>query len=164
MTDVKFERKQDFELRLLPEFAKIPDRDPTQPLSFAILGAAGFVAPRHMEAISKIGGRIVAACDPSGAVGVLDRYAPDCRFFLYFEQFLSWLAREKETHYVVVATPNDLHVGQAKGVQEFGHVPRGGGLDVFLVEHRDERGHAIQRAFAAHGGDDDLFLEAREIL
>jgi len=94
-----------------------------EPMTFAILGAAGFVAPRHMEAIRQIGGRIVAAVDPSDAVGVLDRYAPDCRYFRHFEVFLSWLAREKETHHVVIATPNDLHAGHARAVQELGHVP-----------------------------------------
>lgn len=109
----------------------------TEPMTFCILGAAGFIAPRHMEAIRKIGGEIVAAVDPSTAVGVLDRYAPDCRYFQHFEAFLSWLARESATHHVVIATPNDLHAGQALAVQGLGHIPiieKPVGLSVAEVE------------------------------
>lgn len=94
-----------------------------RPMKFCILGAAGFVAPRHMEAIRKIGGEIVAAVDPNDAVGVLDKYAPTCRYFRHFETFLPWLKRQHGEILVVVATPNDLHVGQALAVQECGHVP-----------------------------------------
>ena len=49
--------------------------------NFGMLGAAGFVAPRHMKAVHQTGNRLVAACDPYDGVGVLDRYFPECRFF-----------------------------------------------------------------------------------
>jgi hypothetical protein len=49
--------------------------------NFAITGVAGFVAPRHLEAIHATGNRLVAAVDPHDSVGILDRYAFDVRFF-----------------------------------------------------------------------------------
>ena len=47
--------------------------------NFALIGAAGFVAPRHMQAIQDTGNRMVAATDRSDNVGVIDRYFPDGR-------------------------------------------------------------------------------------
>lgn len=80
---------------------------------FAMLGAAGFVAPRHMQAIGRVGGQLVAACDPYDGVGVLDRYFPECRFFTEFERFdrhLEKLRRRGEgVDYVSVCSPNYLH-------------------------------------------------------
>ena len=49
--------------------------------NFGLIGAAGFVAPRHLQAISSVGGRLLAAVDPHDSVGVLDRYFPEARFF-----------------------------------------------------------------------------------
>jgi UDP-N-acetyl-2-amino-2-deoxyglucuronate dehydrogenase len=74
--------------------------------TFALLGAAGFVAPRHIDAIAEVGGRLVAACDTSDSVGVLDRYSRDVRF-------VRRQADLPPTDYVVIATPNDLHFDQA---------------------------------------------------
>jgi UDP-N-acetyl-2-amino-2-deoxyglucuronate dehydrogenase len=49
--------------------------------NFGMLGASGFVAPRHMKAIHSLGHTLKAACDPYDGVGILDRYFPACRFF-----------------------------------------------------------------------------------
>jgi len=49
---------------------------------FALIGAAGYVAPRHMKAIKEVGGDLVAAFDPADNVGVMDSYFPEARFFL----------------------------------------------------------------------------------
>ena len=57
------------------------------PKNFAITGVAGFVAARHLKAIADTGNRLVAAVDPHDAVGLLDRYAFDVRFFTEFERF-----------------------------------------------------------------------------
>ena len=57
------------------------------PRRFAMVGAAGFVAPRHMKAIHETGNVLVAACDPYDGVGVIDRYFPECRFFTEVERF-----------------------------------------------------------------------------
>lgn len=83
--------------------------------NFAITGVAGFVAGRHLKAISDTGNRLVAAVDPHDAVGVLDRYAFDVRFFTEFERFdrhLEKLRRgseEERVHYLSICSPNYLH-------------------------------------------------------
>jgi len=80
---------------------------------FALIGAAGFVAPRHMKAIKDVGGELVAALDPHDSVGVLDSYFPDCSFFTEFERFdrhCEKLRREgKGVDYVSICSPNYLH-------------------------------------------------------
>ena len=84
-------------------------------MNFAVAGVAGFVAPRHLDAIRDTGNRIVAAFDPHDAVGVLDRYSFDIRFFTEYERFdrhLEKLRREDEAarvHYVSICSPNYLH-------------------------------------------------------
>lgn len=87
----------------------------SSPKNFAITGVAGFVAARHLKAIADTGNRLVAAVDPHDAVGVLDRYAFDVRFFTEFERFdrhLEKLRRGPEAdrvHYVSICSPNYLH-------------------------------------------------------
>lgn len=80
---------------------------------FAIIGAAGYVAPRHMEAIKATGNVLVAAYDKFDSVGVLDRFFPSADFFIEFERFdrhLEKLKREgKGIDYLVVCSPNYLH-------------------------------------------------------
>lgn len=83
--------------------------------NFAMTGVAGFVAARHLKAIHDTGNRLVAAVDPHDAVGVLDRYTFDVRFFTEFERFdrhLEKLKRGPEAervHYLSVCSPNYLH-------------------------------------------------------
>ncbi|MGK0388461.1 MAG: UDP-N-acetyl-2-amino-2-deoxyglucuronate dehydrogenase, partial [Maribacter sp.] len=55
--------------------------------TFALIGAAGYVAPRHMKAIKETGNQLVAALDPHDSVGILDSYFPNCHFFTEFERF-----------------------------------------------------------------------------
>ena len=55
--------------------------------NFALIGAAGYIAPRHMQAIKAVGGNLVAALDKHDSVGILDSYFPDCDFFTEFERF-----------------------------------------------------------------------------
>lgn len=80
---------------------------------FALIGAAGFVAPRHMKAIKDVGGKLVAAVDPHDSVGVLDKYFPECKFFTKIELFdrhLEKLRRNGEgADYVSICSPNYLH-------------------------------------------------------
>jgi UDP-N-acetyl-2-amino-2-deoxyglucuronate dehydrogenase len=83
--------------------------------NFAMTGVAGFVAARHLKAIHDTGNRLVAAVDPHDAVGILDRYAFDVRFFTEFERFdrhLEKLKRgraEDRVDYLSVCSPNYLH-------------------------------------------------------
>ncbi len=81
--------------------------------SFAIIGVAGYIAPRHLKAIKETGGEVVAAYDPFDAVGVLDSYFPNTAFFTEFERFDRHLEKLKraghKVDYVVVCSPNYLH-------------------------------------------------------
>ncbi len=54
---------------------------------FSLIGAAGYVAPRHMRAIKDTGNRLVAALDKSDSVGVIDSFFPEADFFTEFERF-----------------------------------------------------------------------------
>ena len=80
---------------------------------FALIGAAGYVAPRHMRAIKEVGGRIRAAIDPSDSVGVIDSYFPDTRFFTEFERFDRHIDKLRragdQIDYFSVCSPNYLH-------------------------------------------------------
>lgn len=81
--------------------------------TFALIGAAGFVAPRHMRAIREVGGQLKAALDPADSVGVLDSYFPDARFFVEFERFdrhIDKLRRSgQRIDYMSICSPNYLH-------------------------------------------------------
>jgi UDP-N-acetyl-2-amino-2-deoxyglucuronate dehydrogenase len=79
--------------------------------NFALIGAAGFVAPRHMEAIKKVGGNLIAAADPHDSVGVLDKYFPHCEFFNTPKNFRDFL-RDETVDYLVICSPNYLHFPQ----------------------------------------------------
>jgi len=81
---------------------------------FALIGAAGYIAPRHLKAIKKTGNILVAALDKSDSVGILDAYFPDADFFTEFERFdrhLEKLRRNKGqgVDYVSICSPNYLH-------------------------------------------------------
>lgn len=80
---------------------------------FALIGAAGYVAPRHFRAIRDTGNKCVAALDRSDSVGIIDSYFPDAAFFTEFERFdrhLDKLSRNDTTiDYLSVCTPNYLH-------------------------------------------------------
>lgn len=86
-----------------------------KPRNFGLVGAAGFVAPRHMKAIKDTGNRLIAATDPHDNVGVLDGYFPEVRFFTEIERFdrhLEKLRRkgdDQRMHYLSVCSPNYLH-------------------------------------------------------
>lgn len=80
---------------------------------FGLIGAAGFVAPRHMQAIAAVGGKLCAAMDPSDSVGVIDSYFPDARFFTEFERFDRYVDKVRRAgrplDYISICSPNYLH-------------------------------------------------------
>ncbi|SYZ72148.1 UDP-N-acetyl-2-amino-2-deoxy-D-glucuronate oxidase [Candidatus Zixiibacteriota bacterium] len=88
--------------------------------NFAITGAAGYVAPRHLRAIKDTGNNLLAACDPNDSVGILDTYFREARFFTEFERFdrhIEKLRREdgeRQIHYVSICSPNYLHDAHAR--------------------------------------------------
>jgi UDP-N-acetyl-2-amino-2-deoxyglucuronate dehydrogenase len=78
--------------------------------NFVLLGAAGFVAPRHIQAIKNVGGNLLAAMDPHDSVGILDSYFPDCAFFTEFERFDRHCTKiADQINYVSVCSSNHLH-------------------------------------------------------
>ena len=81
---------------------------------FALIGAAGYIAPRHMKAIKESGNDLVAAHDPMDSVGIIDSYFPNADFFIEPERFdrhLDKLKRSgnKKVDYVSICSPNYLH-------------------------------------------------------
>lgn len=85
------------------------------PVNFAIIGVAGYVAPRHLKAIHDTGNHLVAAIDPNDSVGLLDHYSFDVRYFTEIERFdrhLEKLRRgpeEDRVQFVSICSPNYLH-------------------------------------------------------
>jgi UDP-N-acetyl-2-amino-2-deoxyglucuronate dehydrogenase len=81
--------------------------------NFALIGVAGFVAPRHLKAIKDTGNVLVAALDRFDQVGILDSYFPNADFFTEFERFDRHLDKLKRmgtrVDYVSICTPNYLH-------------------------------------------------------
>ena len=84
-----------------------------KPVQYALVGASGYIAPRHMRAIRETNGNLGVAFDPSDSVGVIDSYFPDAHFFVEFERFdrhVDKLRRRGEKiDYVSVCSPNYLH-------------------------------------------------------
>lgn len=83
--------------------------------NFALTGAAGYIAPRHLNAIKETGNNLLGALDPNDSVGILDRYFPDARFFTEPERFDRFLGKrrrmstEDQVHWVSICSPNYLH-------------------------------------------------------
>ncbi len=81
--------------------------------NFALIGVAGYIAPRHLQAIKETGNCVVAALDKFDSVGILDSYFPQADFFTEFERFdrhIEKLRRRGEKiDYVTICSPNYLH-------------------------------------------------------
>ena len=81
--------------------------------NFALIGAAGYIAPRHLKAIKDTNNNLIAALDKFDSVGIMDSYFPKADFFVEFERFDRHLEKlkRKQIHldYVSICTPNYLH-------------------------------------------------------
>ena len=81
--------------------------------NFVIIGAAGYIAPRHMKAIKETGNDLIAAYDPYDGIGIIDNYFPTAHFFTEFERFDRHLEKLKRSgtsiDYVSICSPNYLH-------------------------------------------------------
>jgi len=81
--------------------------------NFAMIGAAGYIAPRHLKAIKETNNNLIVALDKFDSVGVLDSYFPDASFFVEFERFDRHVEKLKRNNinldYVSICTPNYLH-------------------------------------------------------
>jgi UDP-N-acetyl-2-amino-2-deoxyglucuronate dehydrogenase len=81
--------------------------------NFAIIGAAGYIAVRHLKAIKETNNNLVAALDPFDSVGIIDSYFPEADFFTEFERFDRHIYKLKmdkvPVEYVSICSPNYLH-------------------------------------------------------
>jgi len=84
-------------------------------MNFALIGVAGYIAPRHLQAIKDTGHKVIVALDKSDSVGILDRFFPDASFFTEFERFdrhVEKLRRgpaDQRVNMVTICSPNYLH-------------------------------------------------------
>ena len=81
--------------------------------NFGLLGVAGYIAPRHLNAIKNNEGDLIAALDINDSVGILDNYFDECKFFNSFERFERFLFKNQlsknKIDYMSVCSPNHLH-------------------------------------------------------
>jgi UDP-N-acetyl-2-amino-2-deoxyglucuronate dehydrogenase len=95
--------------------------------NFALIGAAGYIAPRHMKAIKDTNNNLVAALDTNDSVGIMDSYFPDAAFFTEFERFDRHIDKLRRTgqkiDYVSICSPNYLHDAHMRfGLRNEAHV------------------------------------------
>jgi len=81
---------------------------------FALIGASGYISPRHMKAINETNNNLVAALDPYDGIGIMDSYFPQASFFTEFERFDRFVDKyhresDKRIDYMAITTPNYLH-------------------------------------------------------
>ena len=80
---------------------------------FALIGAAGYIAPRHMQAIAATDNNLVAAFDPNDSVGIIDAHFPEAEFFTEYERFDRHIDKLRRVNqavdYVSICSPNYLH-------------------------------------------------------
>ena len=82
--------------------------------NFALIGAAGYIAPRHMRAIKDLGHTLSVTYDINDSVGIIDSISPQSEFFTEFERFLEFAYQAKRNpstklDYVAICSPNYLH-------------------------------------------------------
>ena len=86
--------------------------------NFALIGAAGYIAPRHLRAIKDTGNNLVAAMDINDSVGIMDSHFPDAEFFTEFEDFTAFVEDQalkgNKLDYISICSPNYLHAPHMK--------------------------------------------------
>lgn len=92
--------------------------------NFAFIGVAGFIAPRHLQAIRDTGNNLVAALDRFDSVGIMDSYFPNTDFFTEFERFDRHLEKLKrqgtKVDFVTICSPNYLHDSHIRFALRYG--------------------------------------------
>jgi UDP-N-acetyl-2-amino-2-deoxyglucuronate dehydrogenase len=85
---------------------------------FALIGAAGYIAPRHLKAIKETGNNLVVAMDVNDSVGIMDSHFPEAEFFTEFEEFEAYVEDQKlqgnKLDYIAICSPNYLHAPHMK--------------------------------------------------
>lgn len=86
--------------------------------NFALIGAAGYIAPRHLKAIKETGNNLVVAMDINDSVGIMDSHFPDAEFFTEFEDFTAFVEDQalqgNKLDYIAICSPNYLHAPHMK--------------------------------------------------
>ena len=78
--------------------------------NFIIVGAGGYIAPKHLDAIKKTKNNLLAAYDVAENVGIIDSFFQDSKFFFKFNEFIKFISKNKKTiDYLVICAPNYLH-------------------------------------------------------
>ncbi|KVX03530.1 Gfo/Idh/MocA family protein [Shewanella frigidimarina] len=85
---------------------------------FALIGTAGYIAPRHLNAIKDTGNDLIVAMDINDSVGIMDMHFPESEFFTEFEDFAAYVEDEalkgNKLDYISICSPNYLHAPQMK--------------------------------------------------
>ena len=85
---------------------------------FALIGAGGYIAPRHLKAIKETGNELVVAMDINDSVGIMDSHFPEAEFFTEFEAFSAFVEDQKiqgqKLDYIAICSPNYLHLPHMK--------------------------------------------------
>lgn len=85
---------------------------------FGLIGAGGYIAPRHLKAINETGNDLVVAMDINDSVGIMDSHFPDAEFFTEFEEFVGFIEdsrlRGDKLDYMAICSPNHLHLPHMK--------------------------------------------------
>ncbi|MGX2949010.1 Gfo/Idh/MocA family protein [Frederiksenia canicola] len=80
---------------------------------FALVGAGGYIAPRHLKAIKETGNELIVAIDINDSVGIMDSHFPEAEFFTEFEEFEAFVEDQKmqgkKLDYISICSPNYLH-------------------------------------------------------
>ena len=91
---------------------------------FALIGAAGYVATRHLQAIQATGNFLAAAVDPNDSVGILDAFFPEAAFFTEFERFDRHLEKMRRNgapvDFITICSPNYLHDAHIRYALRYG--------------------------------------------
>jgi UDP-N-acetyl-2-amino-2-deoxyglucuronate dehydrogenase len=82
--------------------------------TFSLLGAAGYVAPRHLKAIRDTGNRLVSVFDPSESLGIMDQYFPEAVCFSDFSTYSSYHNHKHFVDFLTICSPNHEHFEQIK--------------------------------------------------
>lgn len=77
--------------------------------TFAMIGAAGYVAPKHLEAIKEVGGELIALTDPNDNLEILDQYFPDCEYFKNTADFEAYI-KQNPVDFITICSPTHLHI------------------------------------------------------
>ena len=92
--------------------------------NFALIGAAGYIAPRHLKAIKDTGNNLAVAMDVNDSVGIMDSHFPEAEFFTEFEEFAAYVEDQElkgnKLDYVSICSPNYLHAPHMKFALQHG--------------------------------------------